>query len=132
VRATALSEDGSTLYIGGKFTSVRENPSGESGASVDVSNVAAIDVATGAAIPTWTPQVTGGDSASVHALAVKDGRVFIGGTFTAVDGQPRQNLAAVDAAGGSVDPFAPQMSHLDQNPTQAGGQPIRWSFKTRG
>jgi hypothetical protein len=116
VRATALSEDGSTLYIGGKFTSVRENPPGVPGASVVVSNVAAIDVATGAAIPTWTPKVTG-DGASVHSLAVKDGRVFIGGNFTAVDGQPRQNLAAVDAADGSVDPFAPRVSHTTATPT---------------
>jgi hypothetical protein len=109
VFATALSEDGSTLYVGGKFTAVRENPPGVPGASVTVSNVAAIDVATGTAISTWTPQVTG-TGAAVHSLAVHNGKVFIGGNFTAVGGQPRQSLAAVSATDGSVDPFAPQLS----------------------
>jgi hypothetical protein len=115
VFATALSEDGDTLYIGGKFDLVRENPPDVPGARVRVSNVAAIDVATGAAIPTWTPQVTG-DGAVVRSLAVKDGKVFIGGNFSAVGGEPRQNLAAVSATDGSVDPFAPQVSKTTGTP----------------
>ncbi len=106
VYATALSEDGGTLYIGGKFNRVRENPPGVPGISRSVSNVAAIDVATGAALRTWRPQVTG-DGAVVRSLAVKDGRVFIGGNFTAVGGEPRKNLAAVDANTGAVSSFAP-------------------------
>ncbi len=117
---TQLSEDGNTLYIGGKFTRVRENPPGVSGASVVVSNVAAIDVASGNAVRTWTPQVTG-DGSVVQSLAVKDDRVFIGGTFSAVGGQPRQNLAAVDAVNGeptdgSVDAFAPQVERTSGTP----------------
>jgi hypothetical protein len=115
VFASALSPDGDTLYIGGKFTTVRENPPGVAGASVAVSNVAAIDVATGDAVNTWTPRVTG-DNAVVRSLAVKGGKVFIGGNFTAVGGQPRQHLAAVDAADGSVDPFAPNVSKTNKNP----------------
>ncbi|MGH3145250.1 MAG: hypothetical protein ACRDTR_05560, partial [Rubrobacter sp.] len=114
VFASALSEDGDTLYIGGKFDRVRENPPGVPGASFAVSNVAAIDVATGEAIPTWNPQVTG-EGAVVRSLFEKNGKVYIGGNFTAVGGEPRQNLAAVDAADGdaadgSVDPFAPQVT----------------------
>jgi hypothetical protein len=108
VYATALSEDGSTLYIGGNFSRVRENPRGTPGPSYAVSNLAAIDVATGAALRDWKPEVTG-DGAVVHSLAVKDGRVFIGGNFTAVEGEPRTNLAAVDAVDGSVEPFAPRV-----------------------
>jgi hypothetical protein len=119
VFATALSEDGGTLYIGGKFTRVRENPPGIPGDSVEVSNVAAIDVATGAALKSWTPQVTGTDEhpAIVRSLAVKDGKVYIGGNFAAVGGEPRQNLAAVDATDGSVDPyFAPNVSKTTKTP----------------
>ncbi len=110
VYATALSEDGKTLYIGGKFSRVRENPSGVPGISRTVSNVAAINVETGAAIRTWRPQVTG-DGAVVRSLAVKDGLVYIGGNFTAVEGEPRRNLAAVSANTASVilSPFAPQV-----------------------
>src|SRR4028118_1530050 len=48
VYAHALSEDGKTLYIGGRFNSVREKPLGTAGKTLSVNNVAAIDVATGA------------------------------------------------------------------------------------
>ena len=33
----------------------------------------------------------------VNAIALSGGLVYIGGTFTNVGGQPRQNIAAVDA-----------------------------------
>jgi hypothetical protein len=106
VYATALSGDGKILYIGGEFTKVRQ----KSGNSRTVSNVAAINVETGAAIRTWRPEVTGG-GAVVRSLAVKNGRVFIGGNFTAVEGKPRKNLAAVGANTKAVrlSPFAPQV-----------------------
>jgi hypothetical protein len=58
----------------------------------------------------WRPQATG-DGAVVRSLAVKDGLVYIGGNFTAVEGEPRRNLAAVGANTASVilSPFAPQV-----------------------
>jgi hypothetical protein len=106
VYATALSGDGKVLYIGGEFTEVRQR----SGASRKVSNVAAINVKTGAAISTWRPKVSGKD-AVVRSLAVKNGKVYIGGNFTAVEGKPRKNLAAVGAYTKAVvlSPFAPQV-----------------------
>jgi hypothetical protein len=111
VYATALSGDGNILYIGGEFTEVTENPPGKSGIVRTVSNVAAINVETGAAIRTWRPEVTG-DDAVVRSLAVKNGKVFIGGNFTAVEGKPRKNLAAVSAntkKAVRLLPFAPQV-----------------------
>ena len=111
VYATALSGDGNILYIGGEFTEVTENPPGKSGINRTVSNVAAINVETGAAIRTWRPEVTGRD-AVVRSLAVKKGKVFIGGNFTAVEGKPRKNLAAVSAntkKAVRLSPFAPQV-----------------------
>jgi hypothetical protein len=106
VYATALSGDRKVLYIGGEFTEVRQ----KSGVSYKVSNVAAINVKTGAAIRTWRPKVSGKD-AVVRSLAVKNGKVFIGGNFTAVEGKPRKNLAAVGAYTKAVvlSPFAPQV-----------------------
>src|ERR671921_2700938 len=90
VYATALSGDGNILYIGGEFTEVTENSPEKSGIDRTVSNVAAINVETGAAIRTWRPKVSGKD-AEVRSLAVKDGKVFIGGHSTARGGQPREN-----------------------------------------
>jgi hypothetical protein len=106
VYATALSGDRKVLYIGGEFTEVRQ----KSGVSYKVSNVAAINVKTGAAIRTWRPKVSGKD-AVVRSLALKNGKVFIGGNFTAVEGKPRKNLAAVGADTKAVvlSPFAPQV-----------------------
>jgi Domain of unknown function (DUF5122) beta-propeller len=106
VYATALSGDGKVLYIGGEFTEVRQ----KSGVSRKVSNVAAINVKTGAAIRTWSPKVTG-RAAVVHSLALKNGKVFIGGNFTTVEGKPRKNLAAVGTYTKAVvlSPFSPQV-----------------------
>lgn len=107
VFATALSEDGQTLYVGGRFTAVRENPPGQPGGTVSVRNLAAIDVATGAAIRTWRPQVEG-TGAVVRKLAVKNGKVYVAGNFTSVNSQPRRYLAAVEGVTGEVDPsFVP-------------------------
>jgi hypothetical protein len=106
VYATALSGDGDILYIGGEFTKVSQ----KSGSSFTVNNVAAINVKTGAAIRTWRPKVTGRD-AVVRSLAVKNAKVYIGGNFTAVEGQPRKNLAAVGTYTKAVvlSPFSPQV-----------------------
>jgi hypothetical protein len=106
VYATALSVDGDVLYIGGEFTRVGQ----KSGSSFTVKNVAAINVKTGTAIRTWRPEVTGHE-AVVRALAVKNGKVYIGGNFTSVEGKPRKNLAAVGAYTKAVvlSPFAPQV-----------------------
>jgi hypothetical protein len=103
VYATALSGDGKVLYIGGEFTEVEQ----KSGESYKVSNLAAINVETGAAIGTWRPKVSG----NVRSLAVQNGKVFIGGNFTAVEGEPRKNLAAVGAYTKAVvlSPFNPQV-----------------------
>src|SRR5918999_1017685 len=108
VYAQALSADKKTLYIGGEFTQLRENPVGQGGKVFKVNNVAAIDVASGTPIREWHPNVNNGDAATeVRALAVMNRRVYIGGRFNAVDGQPRRNLAAVDVNIGKVSSFAP-------------------------
>ena len=106
VYAQALSEDGRTLYIGGRFNSVRERPPGTAGgATLAVNNVAAVDVATGAPVSAFRPAVTSDDGTApvVRALAAKNGRVYVGGNFTTVGGQARRNLAAVDPATGALD-----------------------------
>src|SRR5919107_5177650 len=106
VYATALSGDRKTLYIGGEFTRVESKSDG----GLAVKNVAAINVKTGAVIRTWRPKVTGHE-AVVRALAVKNGKVYIGGNFTSVEGKPRKNLAAVGAYTKAVvlSPFSPQV-----------------------
>jgi hypothetical protein len=55
VFATALSEDGSTLYIGGKFTRVRENPPGIPGPA-PASPSAMWQPSMSRPAPPWTPE----------------------------------------------------------------------------
>ena len=108
VFAQTLSEDKKTLYIGGRFTALRDR----AGNSFGVTNLAAIDVATGEPVRTWRPRVTG-DRAIIQSIVAKNGRLFVGGNFSAVNGTPRQNLAEVDPADGSLRPFAPEITYVN-------------------
>lgn len=104
----AIVRSGDRIYIGGRFTSVRSCPPGQAcgaGNTTRVDNVAALDAATGAAIKSWKPAVTGDSTppTTVYALAALDGKIFIGGDFDAVNGVARTNFAAVDATTGALD-----------------------------
>jgi hypothetical protein len=100
----AVIQSGNTIYIGGKFTSVRDCPPGTScpGGTLAVGGVAALDATTGRAIKTFDPVVSGG-TATVYALAILDGKLYVGGSFNAVDGTPRLNLGVLDATTGELD-----------------------------
>jgi hypothetical protein len=81
----SIVTDGITIYVGGDFT--RIGPL--------TSSAAAIDASTGVVQHPY-PRVEG------YVRAVEpdgSGGWYLGGTFTAVQGQPRTNLAQLDAAG---------------------------------
>ena len=85
VRAIDLSNG--RLYLGGAFTT--PNP-----------YAAAVDPATGAAIPAWTPQLDG----PVNALiTTTDGsnHIVIGGAFNTLNGATSYAIGAVDPASGA-------------------------------
>jgi hypothetical protein len=83
VLAMALSADGKVLYVGGRFDSIRGRAR---------SNVAALNARNGRVLR-WRPRANRG----VHSILVGrgDGRIYLGGTFTEVNGVERQHLAAV-------------------------------------
>jgi hypothetical protein len=88
VRAIAVSGDGSTVYIGGEFTSVD---------GVARSRVAALD-AYGSVVPGWSPSA----SSTVRDLVLVGSDVFLAGTFGKVNNASRGGLARVDAATGAL------------------------------
>ena len=90
VRALDASPDESALYVGGRFTNWDGN---------FVGRIAKLD-ASGNIDLSWNPTV----SARIQSLTANDDTVFIGGSFTQVDGQQRLGLAAIDAATGDLDP----------------------------
>jgi hypothetical protein len=107
---------GGAVYLGGQFTALCERPSGTAGAcgpgaTVAVSNLAAIDIATGqplgydpgAGSSSFAPQVGGGATPIVYDLEAFGNTLAVGGKFSKVDGLPRKNLALIDVTTGVVD-----------------------------
>ncbi len=89
---------GDRVYVGGKFSQVRDTSTGE---LVSHSYLAAFDRITGAWISSFRPQLDG----TVWDLEVADGRLIVAGQFTNINGAPRtQGLAAIDPLTGAVDP----------------------------
>ena len=91
----ALGYAGGVLYLGGTFTQARPAGSPPGSDAVDRPHLAAVDTTTGQLLASWAPQVTGG---SVFAMSVSPDktRLYVGGSFTKVDGLFRSRLAAFD------------------------------------
>ena len=89
----ALASAGGRLYVGGNFGTL---------AGVSRPRLAAVDLANRTLDPAFDPVV----DATVLALATNpDGsRVYAGGSFLTVDGQPRNYLAGLSPAGDLVGP----------------------------
>nr|WP_223291023.1 LamG-like jellyroll fold domain-containing protein [Streptomyces avicenniae] len=88
IRSLAVSPDKGTLYVGGTFGSVN---------GVGASSVAAFDLPTCARAP--FPVAANG---IVRAIAAGEDRVYLGGDFTQLAGQPRSRFGAVTTAGAVV------------------------------
>lgn len=94
----ALALDGTTLYVGGTFSSV-------DGVTTR-NNVAAFNTTNGEVVVGFDPNING----SVFALALSSdgGTLFIGGDFTTVNGATsRNNIASVATADGVATDFNP-------------------------
>lgn len=85
---------GSHVYVGGLFTQI---------GTAARSNLAKIDINSGAPDPTWAPAA----NAHVATLANDGSAIFAGGSFTNIAGQPRSRAAKLDAASGAALAWAP-------------------------
>lgn len=85
---------GTTIYIGGQFSNVGGNPR---------SRAAAID--TTGSVLAWDPDFSGSGN-RVQAMAFNGVSLYIGGTFTALNGGAvlRNNVVEVDLVSGTADP----------------------------
>jgi hypothetical protein len=90
----AIRPVGSTVYLGGSFTTVGGHPH---------QRLAAVSATTGAAVAGWNASA----DAEVLALATHGTLLYAGGSFTHVDTAARSHLAAVTLASGSLAGWAP-------------------------
>jgi hypothetical protein len=94
---------GDKVYLAGAFTQITDTD----GTTFARNNLAAIDADTGQ-LTSWNPSATNPanpSKSSVRSMALSsDGtRLFVGGTFTRVGGQPHSRLAAIKRLTGEVD-----------------------------
>ena len=99
----ALIVGAGLVYIGGPFG--RINNQSRAG-------LAAVESATGALDDQWRPGSSGGEVVSLAQAA--GGRIVMSGWFSAINGEPRDYVAAVDATTGALDPFAPAAECRDE------------------
>ncbi|MGM1029615.1 MAG: PKD domain-containing protein [Actinomycetota bacterium] len=93
IMAATVSPDGSTLYIGGSFTSVN----GQSRF-----RLAAFNTSTGA-LTSWAPAA----NSTVYSIAATSAAVYVAGQYTAVNNTTRTGVAAISASNGTLRPFNP-------------------------
>jgi PKD repeat protein len=100
---------GDTVYVAGSFT--RARPAGAApGVNESVrDNLLAYDIRTGALVPSFAPSLNA--QALVVAASPDGSRVYVGGDFTSVSGQPRSRVAAFDTRTGAlVQDFRPSVN----------------------
>ncbi|MCW2580883.1 MAG: Conserved secreted protein of unknown function, putative domain, partial [Blastococcus sp.] len=91
---------GNTVYVAGRFTTAR--PAGAPAGTEEVprNNLLAYDIRTGALISSFAPDL---NAQALVVTASPDGsRIYVGGDFSAVDGQTRRRVAAFDTASGAL------------------------------
>ncbi len=91
---------GNTVYVGGKFTTARPAGAAAGTSTTARANLLAYDIRTGALITSWAP-TTNGDVLSI-VPSPDNTRLYIGGSFTTVNGQTRNRIAALDPATGNL------------------------------
>ena len=100
IYVSAISVSGSTVYVGGEFTSI---------GGAFRNNIAAVDAVTGIAT-NWNPNATGYEYGIVSALVVSGSTVYAGGFFTNIGGQSRNAIATLDSATGAATSWDPHPS----------------------
>jgi Domain of unknown function (DUF5122) beta-propeller len=107
VEELAVSENGDWLYVAGNFDTVNDQLA---------KNFAAVDTATGTVVDAnFLPRI----NKTVRTILVGEGRVYIGGLFTTVDGESRNHLAAFLPDGTLEADWAPSTTHSDPNHSAA-------------
>jgi hypothetical protein len=101
---SVLAEGGGRICMGGTFTSVRDWVQRPFLAALDLHSGALTDWNPNGALQPWDPNFAQGQMRAMVAYA---GRIYVAGGFGFIGGQPRANLAALDAVSGNATPWNP-------------------------
>jgi hypothetical protein len=95
-----LATNGSVLWAGGQFTTI---------GAQSRNRIAQLDFTTGAANATWNPNA----NSTVNTLAwdAANSLLYVGGQFTAIDGNVRNRLAVLDPATGHAQAWNPNANN---------------------
>ena len=98
---TVISDGSSGWYIGGAFTKV---------GGISMPGLAHI-TSDGVLDSSWSPQVSGGFSAAA-ALLLDSTTLYVGGSFTSIGGQTRNNLAAISTTTALATSWNPNVNNI--------------------
>jgi hypothetical protein len=93
------AEANGMLYVGGSFTSVTAAAGTSPAGTFTRNHVLAFNAATGSISTSFAPNVNG----DVWAIVPSGTSLYIGGSFTSVNGVARRGLAKINATTGAVD-----------------------------
>jgi len=124
VRVVIVQPDGKIL-LGGLFTALSPN----GGPSVPRNGIARLNP-DGTLDTAFNPNSSG--AVAILAMALQaDGKILVGGQFTNIGGQPRNNLARLDGATGLADSFDPNANEQIRSiAVQADGKILAAGFFT--
>ena len=106
VRAVVVQPDG-RIIIGGEFTTVSPN----GGATVARNRIARFNP-DGTLDAAFNPNASGAGTPVIWSIVLQpDGKILVGGGFNSIGGQPRNNIARLDAATGLADSFNPNANN---------------------
>ncbi|WDF34269.1 PKD domain-containing protein [Arthrobacter agilis] len=91
---------GNTVYVAGSFTTARPAGAAPGVNTVPRNNILAYDIRTGVLITSFAPSLNG--QATAIAASPDGSRIYVGGSFTAVDGASVWRVAALDASTGRL------------------------------
>jgi hypothetical protein len=102
----ALAGIGSSIYLGGQFTT---------GSSAAVVNVAKVDALTGSLDAAFSQSVGTASPPQVYALAAAGSSLYVGGFYPGTGGELLPALIKVDSTSGVLDPVFPEPTGLGPN-----------------
>jgi Domain of unknown function (DUF5122) beta-propeller len=115
------------MYAGGSFSSVSTAPGVSPSGTFTRRNLVAFNPTTGV-IPSFAPTIDG----AVWALATDGTSLFVGGTFSSVNGVARRGLAKLDPITGVVDPaFNARLNNAVKDAAVVNGRLIVSGIFTR-